>query len=204
MAQDPALARRAALWRAQNNAIRTAFDSEGAGAFPISIVRHQNETFGRAARSGAAGAKPSGEQPPRASLSCRRADRATFSEDDCARRGSAMVCMAAGARGFVRLPCLRLGSDRDRRPWRTTWRSRRCGFPGLRPTGGGAGRIRDQRHSRSASVVDDATHAPRLSPGDSLRPQAHRRADRSLSCRLGRLSSLQVARQTFRVAGPIA
>ena len=68
MAQDPALARRAALWRAQNNAIRTAFDSEGAGAFPISIVRHQNETFGRAARSGAAGAKPSGEQSPRASL----------------------------------------------------------------------------------------------------------------------------------------
>jgi anti-sigma factor RsiW len=69
MAQDPALARRAALWRAQNNAIRTAFDGEGARAFPVSIVRHQNETFGRAARSGTAGAKPSGEQSPRASLS---------------------------------------------------------------------------------------------------------------------------------------
>ena len=69
MAQDPALARRAALWRAQNNAIRTAFDSEGAGAFPISIVRHQNETFGRAARSGTTGAKPSGEQPPHPTLS---------------------------------------------------------------------------------------------------------------------------------------
>ena len=67
MAKDPALARRAALWRAQNNAIRTAFDGEGARAFPVSIVRHQNETFGRA-RSGAAGAKPSGEQPSRASL----------------------------------------------------------------------------------------------------------------------------------------
>ena len=69
MAQDPALARRAALWRAQSNAIRAAFDGEGAKAFPISIVRHQNETFGRAARSGAASAKPSGEQPPRATLS---------------------------------------------------------------------------------------------------------------------------------------
>jgi anti-sigma factor RsiW len=69
MAQDPALARRAALWRAQNNAIRTAFDGEGARAFPISIVRHQNETFGRTARSGATGAKPSGEQPPRPTLS---------------------------------------------------------------------------------------------------------------------------------------
>ena len=69
MAQDPAIARRAALWRAQNSAIRAAFDGEGARAFPISIVRHQNETFGRAARSGTTGAKPSGEQPPRPTLS---------------------------------------------------------------------------------------------------------------------------------------
>jgi anti-sigma factor RsiW len=69
MAQDPALARRAALWRSQNSAIRAAFDGEGARAFPISIVRPQNETFGRAARSGAAGAKPSGERPPRPTLS---------------------------------------------------------------------------------------------------------------------------------------
>jgi anti-sigma factor RsiW len=69
MAQDPAIARRAALWRAQNSAIRAAFDGEGARAFPISIVRPQNETFGRAARLGAAGAKPSGEQPPRPTLS---------------------------------------------------------------------------------------------------------------------------------------
>jgi anti-sigma factor RsiW len=69
MAQDPALARRAALWRGQNVAIRTAFDGEGARAFPLSIVRPQNETFGRSARSGAPGAKPSGEQPPRPTLS---------------------------------------------------------------------------------------------------------------------------------------
>ncbi len=69
MAQDPALARRAALWRTQNNAIRTAFDGESARAFPISIVRHQNEAFGRAARSEATGAKPSGEQPRRRTLS---------------------------------------------------------------------------------------------------------------------------------------
>ena len=69
MAQDPATARRAALWRAQNSAIRAAFDGDGARAFPISIVRPQNETFGRAARSGAAGAKPSGEQKPRATMS---------------------------------------------------------------------------------------------------------------------------------------
>ena len=78
MAQDPALARRAALWRAQNSAIRAAFDGEGARAFPISIVRSQNETFGRVARSGAAGAKPSGEQMPRATLSAvARTDRSS-------------------------------------------------------------------------------------------------------------------------------
>jgi anti-sigma factor RsiW len=69
MAQDPAIARRAALWRAQNSAIRAAFDGDGARAFPISIVRPQNETVGRVARSGAAGAKPSGEPMPRATLS---------------------------------------------------------------------------------------------------------------------------------------
>ncbi len=69
MAQDPALARRAALWRTQNNAIRSAFDGEGARAFPISIVRSQNETFGRAARSGAAGVNLSGEPMARATLS---------------------------------------------------------------------------------------------------------------------------------------
>jgi anti-sigma factor RsiW len=68
MTQDPALARRAALWRGQNNAIRTAFDGEGARAFPISLVRNQTETFGRSARSGGTSAKPSGEQLPRASL----------------------------------------------------------------------------------------------------------------------------------------
>ncbi len=66
MVQDPALARRAALWRGQNVAIRTAFDGEGATAFPLTIVRPQNETFGRSARPGA---KPSGEQPPRPTLS---------------------------------------------------------------------------------------------------------------------------------------
>ena len=66
MVQDPALARRAALWRGQNVAICTAFDGEGATAFPLTIVRPQNETFGRSARPGA---KPSGEQPPRPTLS---------------------------------------------------------------------------------------------------------------------------------------
>jgi anti-sigma factor RsiW len=62
MAQDPALARRASLWRAQNNAIRTAFDGEGARAFPISVIRHQNESLVKAGRSAAVG-KPSLEQP---------------------------------------------------------------------------------------------------------------------------------------------
>jgi anti-sigma factor RsiW len=61
MAQDSALARRAALWRAQNSAIRTAFDGEGAKAFSISIVRHQNEPFGKARWPTAAGGKPSSE-----------------------------------------------------------------------------------------------------------------------------------------------
>ncbi len=63
IAQNPALARRAAQWRAQNSAIRAAFDGESARTFSISIVRHQNETSGRARRSAAAGGKPSYEPP---------------------------------------------------------------------------------------------------------------------------------------------
>jgi anti-sigma factor RsiW len=63
MAQDPALARQALQWRAQNSAIRAAFDGEGARAFSISVVRPQNETFGRAKRAPAAGGKPFSEQP---------------------------------------------------------------------------------------------------------------------------------------------
>jgi anti-sigma factor RsiW len=67
MAQDAALARRAMLWRAQNSAIRTAFDIEGARAFSISIVRHQNETLIKAGRSAAVDGKSSRDGPMRQS-----------------------------------------------------------------------------------------------------------------------------------------
>jgi anti-sigma factor RsiW len=78
MEQDPALARQAAQWRAQNSAIRAAFDGEGARAFSISIVRHQSEPFGRARRSAAAGGNPSSEPPTQAS-SLTIVDAARFS-----------------------------------------------------------------------------------------------------------------------------
>jgi anti-sigma factor RsiW len=68
MAQDPALARRAAAWRAQNSAIRAALDSEGARAFSISIVRQQNEVPSKGRRSATAGGRPSSEQAARSSL----------------------------------------------------------------------------------------------------------------------------------------
>jgi anti-sigma factor RsiW len=63
MAQDPALARRAAQWRAQNSAIRTAFDAESARTFSISIVRHQNESLGKARRPALLGGRPPYEPP---------------------------------------------------------------------------------------------------------------------------------------------
>ena len=65
MAQDPALSRRAALWRAQNGAIRAAFDGEGARAFSIAAVRHQNEVLLKGRRPAAVGDRPLSEQPPR-------------------------------------------------------------------------------------------------------------------------------------------
>src|SRR5271155_638530 len=69
MAEDPALARRAAMWRGQNSAIRSAFDGEGPRAFSISIVRHQSETPGKGRRPASAGARPTSEQPSRSTLS---------------------------------------------------------------------------------------------------------------------------------------
>jgi anti-sigma factor RsiW len=67
MAEDPALARRATMWRAQNSAIRSAFDAEGARAFSISIVRHQND-FPVGRRPASVGARSSREQPTRPSF----------------------------------------------------------------------------------------------------------------------------------------
>ena len=68
MAEDPALARRATMWRAQNSAIRSAFDGEGPRAFSISIVRHQNEVPGKGRRPASVGDRPGREQLSRSSL----------------------------------------------------------------------------------------------------------------------------------------
>ena len=67
MAEDPALARRAAVWRAQNSAIRSAFDGEGARAFSISIVRQQNGSLGMGRRPASVVGKTSREQLARPS-----------------------------------------------------------------------------------------------------------------------------------------
>lgn len=87
MEQDPALARQAAQWQAQNSAIRAAFDGEGARAFSISIVRPQSEPFGRVKRAAAAGGKPSSEPPMQAS-SLTIIDAARFSPNAAAPPGA--------------------------------------------------------------------------------------------------------------------
>jgi anti-sigma factor RsiW len=78
IAQDPSLAHRAASWRAQNSAICSAFDGEGARAFPISIVRHQNEVLGKGQRLSVVGDTPSCEQSSRLPFPT-VADASTFS-----------------------------------------------------------------------------------------------------------------------------
>ena len=67
MADDPALARRVAVWRAQNGAIRSAFDGEGVKAFPISIVPHQDENLAKGRRPASAGGKALREHAARPS-----------------------------------------------------------------------------------------------------------------------------------------
>ena len=68
MAEDPALAHRATMWRAQNSAIRSAFVGEGPRAFSISIVRHHNEVPGKGRRPAAIDARPGRELPSRSSV----------------------------------------------------------------------------------------------------------------------------------------
>jgi anti-sigma factor RsiW len=77
MADDPALARRIAVWRAQNTAIRSAFDGEGARAFSITIVHHQNENPGKGRRPAPVGGKTSREQATRPSSASRHAAQTT-------------------------------------------------------------------------------------------------------------------------------
>lgn len=67
MADDPALARRATMWRAQNSAIRSAFDGESPRAFPISILRHQTEVPSKGRRPAATDARAGREPPTRTS-----------------------------------------------------------------------------------------------------------------------------------------
>jgi anti-sigma factor RsiW len=50
IADNPALARRVATWRAQNSAIRAAFQGEGAKAFSISAARRANESLAKGRR----------------------------------------------------------------------------------------------------------------------------------------------------------
>jgi anti-sigma factor RsiW len=99
MAQDLALARRAALWRAQSSAIRAAFDGEGAKAFSISIVRHQHEVLGRGKQSVAGGGRPSCDEPMH-HFSATIADAARFSAKIVApdaSRSSLLWRLAVGA-----------------------------------------------------------------------------------------------------------
>jgi anti-sigma factor RsiW len=94
MTEDPALARRATMWRAQNSAIRSAFDGEGPNS--ISIVRHQNDVPGKGRRPASIGVRPSREQ----------ASWSTFAGLDDASRIATRV---GAARAFPPLPLWKLG-----------------------------------------------------------------------------------------------
>ena len=203
MAEDPALARHAAAWRAQNSAIRSAFDGEGAKAFSISLVRPQNEPFGKVRRAGGGRRKSAFRASDASFIAHDRGRLAIFVEGRCASRISSVGLMASGARGAGRRPRLPLGSGGAHHSRERTGRGERCGFPGVQSFGRSAGRIRDRRQDRSASVADAAPHASRLPAGNSFRHQALRRANRSISWRPGGLSRLQNPRAACRIIGPV-
>ena len=204
MAQDPALARRATLWRAQNSAIRAAFDGEGARAFSISIVRHQNEILGKGRRSATVGGKPSYDQLPRPTsptiagasrFSAKVAAPNPFRPSLLWRLGLAAlsVCLACvWAPAATVVPAKALGEA-------GVAAFRAFARPGVEPVEFATG---DQ--TEITSVVDDAAHASRLYPGDSFRRQAGGSADRSLSRRLGGFSHLQIASRISRAIDPVS
>ena len=171
MAEDPALARHAAVWRAQNSAIRSAFDGEGAKAFSISLVRPQNEPFGKVRRPAAASGNPLSELRTQHSSPDDRGRLAIFVEGRCAPSISSVGLMAPGARGAGCRPRLPLGSGGAHHSRDRTGRGERCGFPGVQSFGRSAGRIRDRRQDRSASVADAAPHASGL-PACELLPRS--------------------------------
>ena len=204
MAEDPALARRATMWRAQNSAIRSAFDGEGPRAFSISIVRHQNEVPGKGRRPASVGDRPGREQLSRSSLP---------GLDDASR-----IAAKVGAAGAFRpLPSWRLGlaavfvclvcvwsPAAPVIPAKGLGEAAVAAFrafvrPGVAPVEFATGDTWG-----IARVADDASLAPGLPPRDPFSCQPARREDRSLSWRAGCLSRLQLAGETRRLAGPVS
>lgn len=106
MAQDPALARRAAAWRAQNNAIRAALDGEGARAFSISLVRHQGEVLSQGRRPAPTGGRPAVEQARLSLLTVADASRSPAEIGAPAVLRPLLLWRLALAAVFVGLACL--------------------------------------------------------------------------------------------------
>jgi anti-sigma factor RsiW len=100
MAEDPALARRAAAWSSQNSAIRAAF-AEGAKGFSLSIVRQQNG-LGIGRWPASVGGKTWREQAARPSLSSASPLEGKVSEPRAFRMTlSRRLCLAALSVCFI-------------------------------------------------------------------------------------------------------
>ena len=204
MTEDAALARRAAAWRAQNSAIRSAFDGEGARAFSISIVRHQNGSPGTGRRPASIGGKTPREQLPRPPSPGAQSVARTRAEDKRAPSFSNPAVVAARPRRVVYVPFVRLGPKQTGRPRYRTRRGRRRSVPHIRPSRRRGGRIRDQRHGKIARVADCASRPPGLPTQSPGHGQPGRVANRSFFRRRGRVSRLSVGTKTHRLAGPVS
>ena len=172
MAEEPALARRAAMWRAQNSAIRSAFDGEGPKAFSISIVRHQNDSLpeGPAARFGRSKTFSRAILPVVITRICGRL--LICGEGRRCRRVSAGAVMEARARGIVCLSGLCLVVGRASHPREGACRGRRRRFPRIRPSGRRPGRNLDWRQGGIAGVADRASLCVRFTSPPPLQPSA--------------------------------
>ena len=172
MAQDPALARRAAAWRAQNSAIRAALDGEGAKAFSISLVRQQNEVLSKGRRSVTAGSRPSGEQPARSSLA------AVAGSTRPSAKGVAAGALRPALLRRLALAILSIGLACVWAPAATVFPAKALGeadvaaFRAFARPGVALVELATGDRTEFGSMVDDAAHAPRQPSRDSRPPSS--------------------------------
>ena len=202
MAEDPALAHRATMWRAQNSAIRSAFAGEGPRAFSISIVRHHHDVPGKGRRPAAIGARPGRELPSRLSApgfddALRIAAEVGAASDFRPAPLWRLILAAA----FVCLGCI-WSPAATVVPANGLGGAAVAAFRAFVRSGVAPVEFATGDRAEFARVAERSSLSPSLPPRRPFGRQPARREDRSFSGGAGSVSRLRLSRQAHRLARP--